>query len=153
MKQPLLIPYLYRGRDLYQVYERYGYGTQEAPEGLIVDGASVPRPVWWFMPPDGLHRPAALIHDVNTKRKGLQLDGTRITRHQANELFLAMMIEAGVEKWRAEIAYRGVEVGGATSWNDPRNIPIVLPVRNEAPTIRRKPGKTPFTRHIYAETP
>ena len=46
------------------------------------DGASVPRPCWGMMgyTPDGLHRAAALAHDIGCEREGMLLSGASIGR-------------------------------------------------------------------------
>lgn len=156
VEQPFLTPVWIERRELYQVQRRYPfdcYGSkEEAPEGMIVDGASVPRLAWWFLPPDGLHRAAALGHDWNNKMKGLLANGQRITRLQADVLFYETMICAGVPKWRALTAYRVVRQFGLRAWNDPKNVPMILPLVQHAPSRRRVLPQFALTRHIYATT-
>ncbi len=33
------------------------------PQGFVTDGASVPRPLWWFLPTWGSYSRAAVVHD------------------------------------------------------------------------------------------
>lgn len=157
MKQPLIIPLLYERLELYQVFEPYPYildgKLETVPKGMIVDGASVPRPLWWFMPPDGLHRGAALPHDDVYGRKGVMPSRRRVTRWQADIMIYERMIMAGCPRWRALIVYWGVRAFGWYAWSHSTGKPIILPVRNETPMMRRNRATTPFTRHIYADTP
>lgn len=154
MRQPLLIPILLDGAELYQNIGIYPYlldgEIEEVPDGMIVDGASVPRFAWWFLPPDGLHRAAALPHDDGYKRKGIMLSGRTVCRQCLDKMFYERMVEAGVNKFRAKVAYRMVRTFGNRAWEASTGTPLILPVRNAAPTMRRKPAKTPFTRHIYS---
>ena len=43
-----------------------------APAGSVVDGASIPRPLWSFMggPFEGKYRNASVLHDVSYDKKG-----------------------------------------------------------------------------------
>lgn len=155
VEQPFLTPVWIEGREFYQVQRAYRfdcYGSkEEVPEGLIVDGASVPRPVWWFLPPDGLHRAAALGHDWNHKKKGVLANGRSITRAQADLLFYHMMIDAHVNEKRALVAYRVVRRFGEHSWKNPKNVPRILDLVQHAPSQRRLLPKFALTRHIYDE--
>lgn len=74
LPQPVLIPIEggYTLRQLYR-YEWLGPDLVEyrivVPKGLRPtrepwDGASTPRLLWFFLSPDGLHRGAALVHDL-----------------------------------------------------------------------------------------
>ena len=79
LKQPLIIPIKESG-DIYELVEDYFFsvlrGGQAYPviikKGFKYDGASVPPVLGGlvgFMP-DGIHRPAALIHDYLYSKKG-----------------------------------------------------------------------------------
>lgn len=154
MKQPLLIPILVRGLERYQNFEGYRYEllgiTETVPEGMIVDGASVPRIAWWFMPPDGLHRAAALPHDDIYGRRGRMPSGRKIKRIEADKLLYSRMREAGCHRFRCEVVYYAVRAFGWYAWMTSKGQPQVLPVINAAPTICPKVKKNPFQRHIYA---
>lgn len=96
--------------------------TFHVPEGFEHDGASVPRPAWSLsgLRPDGLLRAAALLHDVFYGCGGELPPGwgpdRLFTRKEADRAFYALMIEAGVPRWRAWVAYRAVRLGGRWSW-------------------------------------
>lgn len=156
--QPLLIPILYRGEERYQLVEPWSFTlpvdlgagtgiTVEVPLGMVVDGASVPRALWTFMPPDGLHRAAALAHDVAYETGGRLLPRVFITRAQADLMFYDLMILAGVSKWRASIAYRGVRIGGGSSWD--KHAPIIQPVDGRKMMTVRLTKRNALS-HIYA---
>ena len=104
-RPPNLLPVEYEGLDLYQLFGNYltthGNYVFSEPEGLLVDGASVPRIAWTFCPPDGRHRRSAFVHDTHYIRKSLP-------KKQADQMFYDMLIEDGVPKWRAMIMYRAV---------------------------------------------
>lgn len=146
--QPLMVPVLYEGKDCYQVVETWHCYAHEIPKGLIVDGASVPRWAWTFMPPDGLHRAAALYHDWIYLNKGVLPDTTTYSRAQADKCFFELMIECGVSERRAKIAYEGVRLGGWAVWNRPKEPPVILPVENRMGTQNPKPRN--FLSHLYA---
>lgn len=86
------------------------------PEGFIYDGASVPRLAWSFMPPDGLHRAAALVHDFLYVHLGRMAHRT-YTRAEADKIFYLIMRDSGVSYFRAKAAYLAVRAGGWTYWN------------------------------------
>lgn len=148
--QPILIPILHGGKERYQVarewsFNRFGH-VQRVPMGLVVDGASVPRPAWFFMPPDGLHRRAALAHDWTYLHHGVLSHELVLNRSQADDMFYDFMIESGIHKWRAGTAYRCVRLGGWAAWNSKDDL-VVLPVEQDRLMARKK--FTMFA-HLYA---
>lgn len=149
MKQPLLIPVLRGDEERYQNVERYELFYKGTPlwveEGYVCDGASVWRPVWFFMPPDGLHRPASLLHDRFYNSQGKHC-GLNLTRMSCDIMFYDLMIEAGVSRWRALIAYRMVRRFGGLAWRSIDPV-IIEPVRNSH--VSRSKKSTFFFRHIY----
>ena len=93
------------------------YATDEGnviytPAGFITDFASVP--VFFrrlFQPATGQHRRAAVVHDA------LYRDETQpYTRKEADLIFLEIMKADGVPAWKAAILYRGVRLGGGSSF-------------------------------------
>lgn len=149
MRQPILIPILHEGRELYQLVEDYESCGIHVPHGLVVDGASVPRLAWWFMPPDGLHRGAALIHDwLYINRGDLKDDGIKWCRKACDEMFHSLMLMAGVSRFRAGTAYRAVRRFGWHPWRKSRGEPVILPIRHAAPASQIKKSILK-PRHIY----
>lgn len=150
-RQPLMVPVLHNGVEKYQVirrdqFTRHGH-TEEIPKGLIVDGASVPRSVWWFMPPDGLHRRAALCHDIPYALKGRFATWT-MTRKQTDEMFYDFMIEDGVSKFRAGVAYRAVRMGGQRPWDNSPGRLTIAPVDDDT-RLSARTQRPMTTRHLY----
>lgn len=152
-EQPLLFPIRYRGAELYQLYEDWTVTVKgndyTIPAGLVVDGASVPRPCWFFMPPDGLHRGAALFHDWGYILRGAFPDGPPMTKAQIDDAFYDLMVESGVSVKRAGIAYEGVHLGGFSAWASIES-PTILPIdrhRMSAPYFLKP--RTALS-HIYA---
>jgi hypothetical protein len=151
LTQPLIIPIRHEGCDRYQVIREWEWewrGRREkAPLGLVVDGASVPRPAWWFMPPDGLHRAAALGHDLAYIGRGMMPSGNWMSRAEADTMFYDLMISGGVNKNRARIAWAGVRVGGWVEWSKPYRGPVIMPVQQ--PFASRRRAQFLLGRHIY----
>lgn len=88
-------------------WTRYSYTL---PAGFMSDGASVPRPLWWFLPPWGDRSTiAALFHDWLTELviAGNPARGAE-TRADCDRLFRECLIDLGVSAWRAWLAWSGV---------------------------------------------
>lgn len=79
-------------------------------EGFIFDFASVPRFLWWLYPPAGTegnpYGIAALFHDWLLDHK--QIGGRPITRSEADDIFLEIMLYLGVRKTLAYTMYYAV---------------------------------------------
>lgn len=103
------------------------------PKGFEYDGASVPRLAWTLsgLTPDGLIRAAALIHDWIYEHKGKLPKGswqvkdgkwrdvgTVWKRKHADKIFKTIMLESGVSRYRANVAYAAVRLGGWIAWRD-----------------------------------
>ena len=85
--------------------------TVVIPAGFMSDGASVPRFLWWFLPPWGDRATfAALLHDYLLNRlQGFEPGGPiLLTRKECDDQFLAALLALGVPSWRAHIAWAGV---------------------------------------------
>lgn len=80
------------------------------PAGFMSDGATVPRFLWWFLPPWGDRATvAALIHDFacDSLKAGAPVPGGE-TRERCDGLFRAAVIELGVSRWRAWLSWSGI---------------------------------------------
>lgn len=151
VQQPLLVPVLHNGREMYQdiegfAYERAGH-KERGPKGIVFDGASVPWPFWLIMLPDGSHRRAAYIHDLSYGYKGNLPDGCRVTRGEADLEFKNVLLQSGFTPARAGLAYCGVRMGGWHSWARSSGQPLILPVGPRMMLARHKPR---LFKHIYA---
>lgn len=142
MRQPNAVPVHYNGREAYRLEENYSYAWDgpddcrraiTVPAGFICDLASTPRLSWTLVGilPDGLHRPAALIHDFIYQHGGrlprgafgMVKDGvwqdlywSVWTREEADRLFGRIMREAGVDPDKRRLAYQAVRIFGASHW-------------------------------------
>lgn len=94
----------------------------EAPQGSIVDGASIPRIAWSAIggPFEGAYRKASVIHDVACHAKAQPWESV-------HEAFFNAMLAANVEPLRAKVMYAAVYYFGPR-W--PR-VWTVAGVRNE----------------------
>ena len=81
----------------------------EVPQGFTTNGASVPRPFWWFLHPAGRAFEAAIVHDWRSYGQGRPgLD--------ADLEFYYNLRKCGVGPIRARVAYRAVRF--YTRWVD-----------------------------------
>ncbi len=138
LPQPALIPV---GENRWRLTEDYACEWTHGgirrritvKAGFETDLASVPRPLWGFgLPPDGLHRAAAVIHDALYMARGRMPTGyllyeelsggqwarhlARYTREEADRLFGRLMREAGVPRWRRRLMYRAVRLVSWAFW-------------------------------------
>lgn len=111
MEQPDIRPVSQGG--MYVLHTDYTYEGFTVPAGFEYDGASVPRLLWTLIGllPDGLHRPAALIHDYLYSQGG---QATRYNlpftydRDYADRMFRRMLIDLDIMTWRTTLMYWGV---------------------------------------------
>ena len=83
------------------------------PKGLEVDFASIPRYLWWLLPPDGQYSQAATMHDFLYKsRKDLTFAGIKRSQKECDQLFLEAMIDLGVGVFARQSMYRAVRLFG-----------------------------------------
>ena len=146
LQQPSLIPITDRWYRLTQDYQ-YTWESKNNTWRVVVfagfetDIASVPRIVWTIsgIIPDGLHRAAAVVHDLLYKYNGLpgQPDGTvqffnsvfgcwqdsqkRWSRKECDLLFIQIMAEAGVPKLKRDVMYQKVREFGWIPWRNYEN--------------------------------
>ena len=95
--------------------------------GFHFDFASVPRALWWLYPPHGTkgnpYGIAALIHDwIYAHRK---IGGRRVTRKEADDLFLEIMIYLGVRKSLAYTMWMAVRSFGWIPWRKQKTEDVV----------------------------
>jgi len=80
------------------------------PAGFETDFASVPRIFWRIIPPWGKYSKAAVIHDYLYSTQ-------EVTRLRADKIFLSLMVELKVKKWKRRVMYRAVRMFGWHPWN------------------------------------
>ena len=118
-----LLP-LKSGRE-WMVLEDYIYKSGSlaivVPEGFVYDGASIPRIFWRLIGPPmaGKYAHAALLHDYLYVYRGYKLHGRRvaITRQQADDFMLTVMVEDDVDWWRRNAMHKAVRTAGGRVWN------------------------------------
>jgi hypothetical protein len=75
-------------------------------KGAIVNGASIPQPLWQFGSPfTGDYRMASVIHDVYCERMTESWQAT-------HRMFYEAMLDAGMSERNAKVMYAGVYWGG-----------------------------------------
>ena len=74
------------------------------PAGFVTDGASIPRALWWIVghPYMGNYARAALVKDY------LYVTA-KLTKKEADLIFLDIMTIDGVKKWRRKVMYQAVK--------------------------------------------
>jgi hypothetical protein len=153
MIQPLLIPILHEGVERYQLGEPWGFSYEglweDVPLGLVVDGASVPRIAWTFMPPDGLHRAGSLAHDWLYLKQGC-MSRFRLLKRECDDLFCDMLVQAGVSRRRAGLAHWAVKTFGNRAWRDIDPIVILPPPARPVYLMAEQPPARTLTSHLYA---
>lgn len=81
------------------------------PMGFVTDFASIPKPLWSFnWGPHGQYSRAAVVHDFLYWSQGC-------TRDQADRLLVIAMKESRVSSFDEWAIFKGVHVGGESSWN------------------------------------
>ncbi len=88
-------------------------------EGFEFDFASVPRALWWLFPPAGTestpYAVASLIHDWLCVHR--EIGGRPITRKEADDLFLEIMLYVHVRWTAAYVMYWSVRSWSWIAWN------------------------------------
>jgi Protein of unknown function (DUF1353) len=81
------------------------------PVGFVTDFASIPRPFWSLLPPEGEYAYAAILHDF--------LYWTQDRPRAAADNILKLAIEEfGISAATVLVIYRAVRLGGGASWRD-----------------------------------
>lgn len=90
----------------------------DIPSGFVSDLASVPRPLWFILPPHGSYAPAAIVHDLLYRAPGHIVDGRAYSRAQADAVLEQAMLSLGtVKDWECLLIYWGVRVLGWLKWS------------------------------------
>lgn len=152
MRQPNILPCSLDGKELYQLAEDFPYGirgkTEVARRGYILDGASVPRPFWPFLPKDGTHRAEALKHDWAYDGRGLMECGLNLRKHEVDLMFSDGLLRLGtIPDWKCAIIFGAVDLFGWKAWNEGDGTRLILEPQYLAPSFSRKKRK--ILRHIY----
>lgn len=110
------------------------YEAVNVPMGFVTDLASIPRPFWSFLRPDGNYVYGAIVHDY------LYWTQTR-PRAEADEILKFSMQDFKVNSWIIDLVYNTVrlEIAGGASWEKNRK----LKAQGERRFLREFP-KTPI---------
>lgn len=92
---------------------RLGRVWVTVPAGYLSDGASVPRMVWWLLPPWGAYGQAAVVHDLLCEYLQVLTDSGEpadITRAECDQLFAEAMAVLAVPRLKGITLYAGVSL-------------------------------------------
>lgn len=80
-----------------------------APSGSLIDGASIPAPLWSTVgsPYTGDYRRASIVHDI-------ACDDPNVPRQDADKMFFLACLAGGCSKLQARLLYAGVRIGAWT---------------------------------------
>lgn len=110
------------GGGMWEVQEHFHFHFQAdgLPEleihieaGYQFDLASVPRFAWRIVAPFELGSVAPLVHDRLYELKGVLPGNAPVSRKEADLIFREIMKMEGVKKWRRNVAYWALRIGGA----------------------------------------
>jgi hypothetical protein len=87
------------------------YEPVNVPIGFVSDLASIPRPFWSLLRPDGNYAYGAIIHDY------LYWFQTR-PRAEADEIFKFVMQDFKVDDLTVNVIYDAVRVAGSAAWDE-----------------------------------
>lgn len=102
-------------------------GSGEAitvPVGATTDLASIPRPAWSLLPPDGPWTKAAVIHDFLYRTRGTGVFANRCwitkpsgySRAQSDRILDEAMGVLGVPTDKRVVIFEAVRLGGGVGW-------------------------------------
>lgn len=83
----------------------------DVPVGFVTDFASIPRPFWTLLPPEGEYAYAAILHDF------IYWTQDR-SRKEADTVFRLAMEDFGINTATISTIYRAVRLGGEASWRN-----------------------------------
>ena len=111
-------------KDLWKLIPgfRYYIGVEnsnnyvDVPTGFITDGATIPRVLWWLLPPIGEYSQATTLHDylcrvysVTVIVNGVEVEKT-ITRKQIDKILDESLGVLEVTPWKRKTIMAGVNL-------------------------------------------
>lgn len=115
------------GKTYYKVTKSFRYYLSEAekdtwayvPAGFLTDGASVPKPLWWILPPWGRYGQAAVLHDILCETRTMFRNEVPFTinRKRADHIFRDAMSAAGVNVFERTVMFVAVRAWGIFGWS------------------------------------
>ncbi|WP_036266095.1 DUF1353 domain-containing protein [Mastigocoleus testarum] len=123
--------------NIWTLQEKYSYRDEIKKSTIILDKgfefdlSSIPRLFWIVIGTHELSLEAPLIHDFMYMSRGgtreyfqqkpilgsIKTKGVYYSRKEVDDLFLRMMQQAGVSRWRRLLGYIGVKFCGGWYWN------------------------------------
>jgi len=100
----------------------------EAPKEMVIDGASIPAPLWSIVgsPYTGEYRRASVVHDV-------ACSNPEIPRKDADKMFYFACLAGGCSRRQTQLLYVGVRIGAWTP-----NIRLWSEAAVQRPTVTKK---------------
>lgn len=131
-------PSIRDGRSLWGLSEVLVYWPSNddkpiiVPRGFVTDLASIPRPLWSWLPPDGPWAKAAVIHDFlyYTQGKGVwKCHDTTLqrtyTKEEADWILRDAQKDRNVGLVSRNLVWLGVHFGGQNGWNNSPGITAI----------------------------
>jgi len=114
---PLIVKIHTKNPQERELYAPFTYVTNKGdkitvPKGFFTNFASVPRGLWWAMPPLDTYGKAAVIHDYLYRTPGLGY-----TRKEADDILKEACQVLGVSPIKINILYSAVRTFGWRAWN------------------------------------
>lgn len=98
----------------YYIGEKGSNKWVEIEDGFVTDGATIPRFLWWLLPPIGEYTQATTLHDklcttyeINTRVEGFDIK-VKIDRKQIDEILLEALKVLEVTPWKIKVIMLGV---------------------------------------------
>lgn len=126
----------------------------KAPKDSIVDGASIPAPLWSTIgsPYTGHYRRASIVHDVACEEAEAAVDPLA-ARAAADKMFYQACLAGGCPAAQAELLYAGVRIGAWLPrihfWNQPMHEALLATDRT-LPDVPEESVRTTY-REIAAD--
>ena len=108
--------------------------------GFDTDYASVPRAFWSIYPPDGSYRAAAVVHDWLYWCLAKEPLGERITRAQADAVFLEALTALEIPWARRHLLHKAVRLGGWLPWG--KRAKELRPAQDQSPEDQSDPSRS-----------
>ena len=107
----------------FSVYSGVLNAVVMVPKGFICDGESIPAAIQWLVPPFGLSKRAAIVHDYLYRNAGYYNSAktfTGVSRADADAVYHELCRVKGLPAWRASLRYRVLRLVGFAAWNSNR---------------------------------
>jgi hypothetical protein len=101
-------------RSAVEFYSEILKASVRSESGTITDFASIPRVLWWAYPP-AKYGEEAVPHDELYRKQAVE--GRKITRKEADLVFLEALQLRSMPEIRRKLFYYGVRAGGLWAWN------------------------------------